>query len=244
MSIITIPRFLVILLFCFIICGLGIIPFAVFIKPFGGVNVRESNGELVIVTLVMAILMLLFIFYIVYKASFFLIIFISKTKNTIRFFYPLRFKWESYEFKELLGFHFSRFEIKNQPIKVLVFRTTDGKTYKISDFEISNFRKIEKAALENFDLIRTDSLIPFEPEAKALFLANTNRKFDFEQAKESIYIYLIIIGIISFSLIYDLTPLNVPSRKYSGAELLGICALLVYFISRLWRAYRVMQSNR
>lgn len=244
MPLITVPRVIVFLLFLFILGGSCIIPFAVFIKRIGGVNVREANGDLVIVTLFAAILFLLLFIFILYKASFFLVISVNKTKRKISFFYPLRFKRETYDFNDLLGFHFSSFEIKSQPIKMLVFRTADGKSFKISDFEISNLRKFEVAALQNFNLLRTDSLTPFEPEAKASFLKNTNRKFDFEQAKESVFNYFIIIGVILFGLIFNRTSLTIQSRKFSTEVLIGICALLSYFIYKLWIAYRVMRKNR
>jgi hypothetical protein len=232
------PRFIIFPLFAGFYASLGVIPFAIFIRPIDGINSRQPDGSLVWPTAIYGTILLALLFVVSYKYVFkLLFVSINTNKEVIAFTYPLQLRRKSYRFDEIRGFYFSHFYTRGGYVKVMVFLAGEGITYRFSDFEISNFRKIEEVALQNFALLHSEALVPFSSQEKAEYLNTINKKFDLEQSREVRFTFYLVAGLILFILLIDWFMPD-PDRAFSLILLLALYFVLVYSVYRIWLACR------
>ena len=242
-TLITIPRLIVIALVLFVFVGLGQLPFAVYVHPLEGINSRSNNGEIVLPTAIVGTLILIGLFFLTYKiGTYFQLLFIDQNNRKLSFIKPFLFKKQVLTFDEIVGFHFSHYSIRGDKVKLIIIKTTDNKLYKFSDFEISNFRAFENYFLDNFVLIRTDFVTKFSEEEKTLFITNTNRKFNLEQAREFRFVLFMLVTLVLFMLFLNLSNFGTPDRKFSTKILIGLYILLFYFIYRLYKQFETIKN--
>ena len=236
---ITIPRFIVLVLTPILFIGLAILPYAVFVHSIDGVRTRTADGNIYMPAAIAGMMFLLLFVYLGYRmANYFTLFWFNEKKRELTVVMPFLFRKKNIKFDQVIGFHFSSFNFRGQDIKVIVIKSADGSIYKIGDFEISNFRQIEKYLLDNFDLMRTDFETKFTPEEKMTFLKGANKKFDLRQSKDSRFIFLILIVLVAYIIYSEYAGFGIPERKLSNGVLYGVWVLFFYFCYKFLRANR------
>lgn len=224
-------------------CGLGLLPFAVYVHSIDGINSRTANGEIVMPTAIVGSIILAGLIILTYKiATYFTLFFIDKDKKAITIIKPFLLLRKHLNYEDVIGFHFSEYLIRGQKIKILILKSVDNKIYRISDFEISNFRQIEKYLLDNFNLMRTDFVTKFTLEEKIDYLENTNRAFDLEQALEAKFTFIMLIGLVVFCICLQYANFGLTDRKFSVGIMIGVWALLFYFIYKLAMTFKTIKN--
>lgn len=175
-------RLILVPLIISIITLIGILPYSFFIKNIGDIRVYKDDGNIFYPSMVISILMLLLIIFIFYRIiTRTLIISIDENKKLITFCYPFRYLKRHYRFEEVLSFSFSFWRTRTCDFKQLNFKTEDH-IYKITDFEISNFRVLEQSAIKNFKLSSGNNF-EYLTEMQKSDELNNSIKFDIKQAK-------------------------------------------------------------
>lgn len=228
-------RFILIPLILLMIVGIGIVPYSFFIKNIGDIRVYNGDGNIFYPSLFFSASILLligfFIFRIITRT---LIISIDESCRIITFFYPFKNSKKQYTFEEISSFSFSFWWTKICDFKRINFKTND-RIYKITDFEISNFRELEKAVIENFTLSEGNSF-GFLTEPQKLDELNNSIKFDISQAKSyriSAYMFCVLAVFILLSEIFITSD-----RKIGlGGDFIFICILF-------FSIYKIIQANK
>lgn len=240
---ITIPRFIVLVLTPILFIGLAILPYAVFVHPIDGVRTRTAEGNIYMPTAIAGLMFLLLFLYLGYRmANYFTLFWFNEQKRELTIVRPFLFRKKNIQFDQVVGFHFSSYDFRGQDIKEIVIKSADGSIYKIGDFEISNFRQIEKYLLDNFVLMRTDFEIKFTPEERMAFLKGSNKKFDLRQSKHARVIFLILIVLLSYIIYAEYAALGIPEKKLSNGMLYGVWVLFFYFCYKFLRTYRAVKK--
>lgn len=233
-------RLILIPLILLMIIGIGVVPYSFFIKNIGGIRVYNDDGTIFYPSLFFSLSILLVIGFFIYRIiTRTLIISIDESTQTITFFYPFKNSKKQYRFEEISSFSFSFWWTKICNFKRLNFKTSD-KIYKITDFEISNFRELEKVAIENFTLSEGNSF-GYLTETQKLDELNNNIKFDISQAKSyrvSAYMFCVLAVLILLSETF------IPSgRKIGlGGDLICVC-VLIFSISKIIQANNTIKTK-
>ena len=195
----------------------GMIPYIAFIK----------NGlfELTFVS-VIAIIMIAIVLgglFAIYRFT--LIVYMDFDKSQIVFNYPFRFKKDSFNLNEILGFRFKylsgRFEYK-----ALQIRTNSGNTFTFSDFETSNLRDFENKFLTHFDLRQGKSFDEINKLEKEREILNS-KAFDIRQAKEIRLYFFGLIGFCIFCLGLIINKNIENKMEFSILSIVGILTILI-----------------
>lgn len=220
----------------------GMMPFAFYIRSLDGISKRVVDGKINIPLAVIANLFLIGLLVGLYFISrYFLLVYINTNKQQIAFLKPLLFQYKQYSFEEIIGFHYSFYYNRGTPYRILNIKIKNGKSYKFSDFEISNFRTFENILYNNFDMIRTETSTKFTEEEKHLFVTNTKRKIELKQAKE-IRVAFSMIAILC-SLILTSESIDLGAKKLPNTALILFAYLLIYSIYKITKAIRFISTN-
>ena len=226
------------LIFAFV--GIGIIPFSTYIKNVAELHIYKTDGSVYLPTQLFAFGVLVLIIYLLYIiVTRTLIIHIDVNLKEITFFYPFILSTKKYSFNEIKSFSFSYWHSKICDFKCLNFQTEE-KIFRFSDFEISNFRTIEKFAFDHFNLSLGEK---FELIIDDLILKEIvkNKKFDIEQAKSyrfTCYLFLALAVYIIF-----LETFGPSTFNKIGIFGISICICFVIFtISKILQANRIIKN--
>ncbi len=131
------------------------------------------------------------------------VIIVDEEKKVIKIRHPFLLQNRAYRFDEITGFRWSYLSgrVKYKSIKL---KAIDRRVYQFSDFEIGNFRVIEKVILKNFDLKYGKDWEPVSENQKQVEL-QISKAFDIEQAeeiRELLWAALVILTIFSFGVLY------------------------------------------
>jgi len=221
---------------------LAMVPFSVYFVNVAGLKVYNSYGNISWQALLMSFFFLFVFLFFLYRIIFrTLLVIIDSNEEIITFHYPFKFFRKSYSFKEVIGFRLSNWHSKICYFKSLDFKTTGNKIYRFTDFEIVNFRLLEKYAMDNFIFCKGNSFLPLTDLEKAKEKQDSIT-FDVSQAKDYRLSSYMLIALLVAILFIDKYVEGPPDRKMG---LLGYCLwglTLTFPITKIIQANKVIKS--
>lgn len=143
---------------------------------------------------------------------------IDLTSDRISFNYPFRFQKFQYKTSEIIGFRYKYLRAKVD-YKSIKFRTTDGKTFSISDFETSNLRDFENFSLNHFDL-RAGKEFNELTEKQKKTERQISKEFDHEQGKDiRFYLAILSLALIVIILVLSYKVISGQVTKVKGVSI-------------------------
>lgn len=236
MKIVSKLRLILIPLFLLIVVGLGNVPFSVYIQNIGELRIYKNDGDIFWPTQIFAVGILALIFFLIYRiVTRTLILYIDTDLKTITFFYPFKRSKKQYPFNEIKTFSLSYWHSRVCDFKCLNFQTND-KIYRFSDFEISNFRIIERVVIENFTLSLGKKFELIAEDLKQEEIQN-NIKFDIDQAKSYRISCYMFLSLAIFIIASD--SFGPATNQKIGLFGISLCICLAVFT-----ICKILQANR
>lgn len=131
------------------------------------------------------------------------VIIIDDEKKKIIIRHPFLLQNREYSFEEIIGFRWSYLSGRVR-YKSIKFKAIDSRIYQISDFEIGNFRVIEKVFSKNFDL-KSGKGWKSVSEKQKQFELQKSKAFDIEQAEDIrwyLWAAIITLSVLSIALLH------------------------------------------
>jgi len=187
----------------------------------------------------MSLLILLLITFLIYRiVTRTLIISIDDNHQLITFLYPLKFSKRQYRFEDISAISFSFWHTRICNFKRLNFKA-DNSVYKITDFEVSNFRQLEKSAVKNFTLSEGNDFRCLTETQKSDEL-NNSIKFDINQAKSYRISCYMACGLAILILLSDMFAHS--DRKIGlGGDFICVC-FLIFSVLKIRQANNIIKK--
>jgi hypothetical protein len=157
---------------------------------------------------------------------------INGIQNKIIIRHPFLLQKREYNFDEIVGFRWSYLPARVS-YKSIKLKSTDGRVYQFSDFEIGNFRAVEKVVLKSFELKSDKGWIAVSDKQKQ-FELERSKAFDIEQAENIrwyLWSFIILLSLLSLYYVHQSykNEFNVRLREmiFLAIMLLSLYGLVV-----------------
>ena len=240
MKLVTKVRLILIPLMILMLSVFGMVLYSIYIDDLGDLHLYKTDGSLYWLTVIFITLNLYvpaFILYRIFTRT--LVITIDENNKIITFFYPFKYSKHQYGFNEIITFSFSSWLTKACVFKRINFKT-ENNIYTVTDFEIANFRDLEKYAIRNFNLSKGKGFEFINEIQKGEELENS-MKFDISQAKDFRITCYMLIGLAVFIMYMDAS--TIEPKIGLGGNIFVLCCLL-FSLSKIIQATRIIKNSR
>ncbi|WP_161890564.1 hypothetical protein [Pontibacter russatus] len=221
-----------------LLCAFGCVPYFTYL------DIKESGViETNLSSLAALFMLLLFVGGLVAIVKYAKVITIDEEKQKVIVLHPLLLKRRVYNFSDIIGF---RWLAVNARIyyKSIKLKSTEGRVYQFTDFEVRNFRDMERVIHRVFDLRSADSWRPLSKQQRR-FEVQRSRLFDISQAEDIILSLKLGFALITFITFLILHHLYQKDFKISLSYwlLFSVILISIYGVSLKYRKVSLHLEN-